>query len=142
MSCWNVCVFSVYLHILFTILVAVVLVYLVFVSLLVSNGSGRSGFCQTIFQKLYFGSHNRKWHGPIWLSIELLVCVCVCVCVCVRVYTQTLNFSSPSPCFMIGPTLKNRFRVRLQMSLGTIRLSEQTATTTLHELPSPHPFVL
>ena len=36
-------------------------------------------------------------------------------------YTQISNFSSSRPRFMIGPTLKNRFRVRLQMSLGTIR---------------------
>ena len=42
---------------------------------------------------------------------------------------------------MIGPTLKNRFRVRLQMSIGMIRASDQTAKKMLHQVPWPHPFV-
>ena len=37
---------------------------------------------------------------------------------------------------------KNRFRVRLQISIGTIRASDQTAKTKPHEVLSPHPFVL
>ena len=55
---------------------------------------------------------------------------------------KSQNFSSPRSHFMIGPTLKSRFRVRLQMSLRTIRASDQTTKKMLHEVSSPHLFVL
>ena len=61
------------------------------------------------------------------------------MCVCVH---TNLKFLLPTTKFHDRTYLKNSFRVRLQMSLGTIRASNQTAAKTLHERPSPHPFVL
>ena len=61
----------------------------------------------------------------------------------IYIHTHTnLKFLLQRPRFMIGPSLKNRFRVRLQMSLRTIRASDRMAAKTLPELPSPHRFVL
>ena len=63
------------------------------------------------------------------------MCVCVCVCVC----THEPQISPPNDHVSLeNLLLKNRFRVRLQISIETIRVGDQTAMKKLHKVPLPH----
>ena len=86
-----------------------------------------------------YGSPSSFWCVCVCVRVRVRVCVRACVRVCV--YTN-LKFLLPTTTFHARPYLKNRFRVRLQMSLRTIRLGDRTAEKMLPELSSPHPFVL
>ena len=78
-----------------------------------------------------YGSPSSFWY--IYIYIYIYVCVCVHI---------NLKFLLPMTTFHDTTYHTNRFRVRLQMNLETIRLSDRTVVKMLRKLSSPHPFVL